>query len=345
MSRLDTLLEKGKLPDPVIRFGIRRLLRERLREETRPTADAQQEALAEFIRQMDASPVAVNTAEANEQHYEVPAEFYQYCLGPHLKYSSGYWPEGTRTLGEAEETMLRLTSERAGLANGQQILELGCGWGSLSLWMARNYPASRITAVSNSNTQKTHIDGVAAREGLTNLTIITADMNDFSIGETFDRVVSVEMFEHMKNHRLLFSRIAGWLKPGGTFFMHIFTHRTLAYHFESKGENDWMSRYFFTGGMMPCDSLPLYFQEDLRLTRHWHVNGTHYGKTAEAWLLNMDRHREKILPLFEKTHGQSQARKWWNYWRIFYMSCAELWNFRNGREWLVSHYLFQKPAE
>jgi cyclopropane-fatty-acyl-phospholipid synthase len=239
--------------------------------------------------------------------------------------------------------MLGLYVERARIADGQDILELGCGWGSLSLYLAERFPGSRITGVSNSRTQKEYIDGEARRRGLANLRIITCDMNTFEIeADRFDRVVSVEMFEHMKNYRALLARVARWLRPGGFLFVHIFTHRHLAYHFVARDETDWMARYFFTGGQMPSHELLMQFQDDLGLVADWTVNGTHYQRTAEAWLRNMDDHRGQILPLFRATYGAAQAQKWWAYWRIFYMSCAELWGYRGGQEWIVSHYLFRK---
>ncbi len=343
MINPDHLLETNLVPDVLIRVGIRRLLASTLREKSHPGVEAQRAALLEYVADLKKRGIAEQTQAANEQHYEVPTRFYQLCLGRRLKYSSGLWDNSVTTLDEAEERMLALTCERAGLANGQQILELGCGWGSLSLWMAEHFPGARITAVSNSRTQKEHIDTVAAARGLTNLEIITQDMNVFTIDRQFDRVVSVEMFEHMKNYQLLLRKVAGWLVPGGRLFVHIFTHRELAYHYEDKGPDDWMTRYFFAGGQMPSDDLLLYFQDDLRIENHWCVSGTHYQRTAEAWLENMDANKEEIWPLFEKTYGPDQARKWWVYWRVFYMACAELWGYDRGNQWHVSHYRFQKP--
>jgi cyclopropane-fatty-acyl-phospholipid synthase len=337
-----SLVEKNLVPDFLIRRGIRALLKQRLREENKGSVEAQTEALQQFVETLRQSPVAVETAAANEQHYEVPTAFYKLCLGARLKYSGGYWPQGVETLDASEEAMLALTCERAGLRDGQDVLELGCGWGSLSLWIAEHYPNSRITGVSNSRTQRTHIEAECVRRGLSNLTIVTEDMNRFQPGKTFDRVVSVEMFEHMKNYRELMARVASWMRPEGTLFVHIFTHKEYAYPFEARDESDWMARYFFTGGNMPSDDLLLYFQDDLSIVRHWRMNGMHYGRTSRAWLDNLDQNRTAALKICAETYGADQAVKWFVYWRLFFMACEELWKFRQGEEWLVSHYLFRK---
>ncbi len=340
----DKLIENDYMPDTLLRSGIRSLLGQRLKDENKGNIELQQHHLMKFIEQLKNSPIAIETAAANEQHYEVPTEFYQYCLGKNLKYSSGYWNEGVTNIEQSEEDMLLLTCTRAELVNGQHILELGCGWGSLSLYMAKKYPLSKITVVSNSRTQKIHIDEQAKLRGLTNLTVITANINSFTIDETFDRIVSVEMFEHMRNYQLLLEKVAGFLKPDGKLFVHIFTHKDYAYPFEVKDESDWMSKYFFTGGIMPSDHLLFYFADHLRIKKHWRVSGKHYQKTAEAWLKNMDSHKAEIMPLFETTYGKDQATKWWVYWRLFYLACAELWGYNDGEEWIVSHYLFEKNS-
>ncbi len=337
----NSLLEKNKIPDSLIRIGIRQLLKQRLKDEHKGNTETQQAHLMKLINELKASPIAINTVDANEQHYEVPTEFYQYCLGKHLKYSSGYWNTGVTDIDTSEKDMLELTCQRADLHDGQTVLELGCGWGSLSLFMAAKFPKSKFTVVSNSRTQKLHIDEEARKRNLSNLTVITININDFTPEKIYDRVVSVEMFEHMRNYQKLMQLVSSALKHDGKLFVHIFTHKEYAYKFEVIDESDWMSKYFFTGGIMPSDDLLLYFNEHLSIEKHWHVSGKHYAKTSEAWLRNMDAHKSQIMPLFEKTYGKDQAVKWWVYWRLFYLACAELWAYNNGEEWIVSHYLFQ----
>jgi cyclopropane-fatty-acyl-phospholipid synthase len=298
-----------------------------------------------LLDELKSSPIAVNTTDANEQHYEVPTEFYRMVMGKHLKYSCGYWKHKNTSQDASEEDMLELTCERAELKEGQDILELGCGWGSLSLFMAARYTQSKIIAVSNSKTQKEYIDSQAKDRGLKNIEVITVDINNFETDKKFDRVVSVEMFEHMRNYQKLLNKVNRFLKEQGKLFVHIFSHKELAYKFEVKDDTDWMSKYFFTGGIMPSDHLFHYFNEDMVVKKHWRVNGQHYEKTSNNWLSRMDENKEKIMPIFKETYGAGEEVKWWVYWRLFFMSCAELWAFKEGEEWIVSHYLFEKATD
>jgi cyclopropane-fatty-acyl-phospholipid synthase len=339
--------ERGLLPDAAIRHGIRGLLRERLRDERQGGVAAQQQRLMDHVALLRRSPLAVHTDAANAQHYEVPAAFHQLCLGPRLKYSSCLFTDGITGLGQAEDAMLALTCTRADLTDGHDILELGCGWGSLSLWMAERYPHSRILAVSNSASQRAFITARAAEHGLGNLEVRTCDLNDFATDRRFDRVVSVECFEHLRNYHELFRRIATWLTSAGRLFVHVFTHREHAYLFAADGEDNWLGRHFFTGGQMPSDHLFLHFQDHLAVEAHWRVDGTHYGRTARAWLRNLDANRDRAmqsLAVSAAPHGLDQARRQVQRWRMFFMSCEELWNFAHGQEWLVSHYRFAPRA-
>jgi cyclopropane-fatty-acyl-phospholipid synthase len=338
-------VEQGYVPDRVIRLGIRRLLKARLAELQSGDAAAVARLTQAFVDELRGAPVALLPEKANEQHYEVPAEFFAAVLGPHRKYSSCFWGEGVdaaKTLGQAEAAALQATCERAGLVDGQKVLELGCGWGSLSLWMAERFRASRITALSNSHSQRAHIEAQATARGLTNLTVVTRDMNHFDTTERFDRIVSVEMFEHLRNWPQAFARVARWLAPEGRFFMHVFAHREAPYAFVERDASDWMSKHFFSGGMMPSDDLALHCQDDLRLLQRWRWNGSHYQRTSEAWLRNMDDARERLMPLFVRTYGEEDAGVWWMRWRLFFLSVAELFGYADGEQWWVSHYLFDK---
>ncbi len=337
-----TLVEQGIIPDFLIRIGIRHRLRKTLDKVGAPTEVIALEQRDRWIEELKTSPVALVPEKANEQHYELPPLFFEKVLGERLKYSSGYWPDEVRTLDDSEEAMLRLTSERAELEDGQEILELGCGWGSLTLWMAEHYPNSRILAVSNSRDQKQFILKRAKMIGLENIEVRTTDMNDFNPGQTFDRIVSVEMFEHMRNYQELMSRVGSWLKPGGKLFVHIFTHDRYAYPYEDSGPDDWMARHFFTGGQMPSHDLLPEFRQELEHENSWKVNGMNYARTSRAWLDKLDNNRTEIIALFEKTYGKDQAKKWLQRWRLFFMACEELFRFRDGEEWYVSHYLFSK---
>ena len=335
------LAENGRLPECLVRIGIRRLLKARLKELEGVSLEQSADSFRQFLEQVSAGPIACVPEKANEQHYEIPAEFFGSVLGSRRKYSCCYWTEETTSLDQAEDEALRRTCAHADLQDGQTILELGCGWGSLSLWMAEHYPNARILAVSNSASQREYIASQAVRLGLTNLQVQTCDINDFSTDRRFDRVVSVEMFEHVRNHPLLMQRVSSWLNSGGKLFVHIFCHHRFAYPFEDTGKASWMARYFFSGGIMPSQNLLLNYQSHLQLENQWNWDGIHYEKTSNAWLQLMDQNRLCVESVLQSTYG-NDWRLWQYRWRMFFMACAELFGYRQGREWFVSHYLFQQ---
>ena len=345
VQSLINLAEQGKVPDVLIRFGIRYLCGRRLANETASDPERQQQRFQDLIEQLKQSPIAIETQAANEQHYEVPTPFYVNSLGARLKYSCAYYPERDTNLDQAELAMLRLYAERAQLSDGQAILELGCGWGSLTLWMAEQYPNAQITGVSNSATQKSYIDEACKAKGFKNVNIITSDINDLTLDAgQFDRAISIEMFEHMRNYQHLLAQISSWLKPDGKLFVHIFAHRYLMYPFEVNGDTDWMSKYFFTGGLMPAVDTLLHFQDHLSVQQRWLVNGQHYQKTCNHWLLKLDQNKQLIRPHLALCYGEDMADIWLQRWRLFYMACAELFGLNKGNEWLVAHYLFENRS-
>jgi cyclopropane-fatty-acyl-phospholipid synthase len=348
MSLTLNLVERGWLPDSVVRLGIRRLLRQRLESLPAAGTPAHQRAVEAFVTGLGASPLAVATEKANEQHYELPPAFFQAVLGPRLKYSSAFFERGTETLAEGEEAMLALYAERGRFQDGQEVLELGCGWGSATLYLAQRFPHSRILGVSNSKPQREFILRRAQQLGLSNVEIETADINRWDTARRFDRVISIEMFEHLRNYAALFQRISGWLRPDGQLFAHIFCHRHTPYLFEveraADSPGDWMSRHFFTGGQMPSHDLFSHFQQHLKLADTWQVDGRHYARTSELWLQNLDRERERVLPVLAEAYGPEAAEQWFHRWRAFFLACAELFGFNAGQEWWVSHYRFQRQT-
>jgi len=345
------LLEKDLVPTGLLRRGIRRRLGDRLRREYDGSLEDRQQRLMQLVAQLRQGPVAVHTDRANEQHYEVPAAFFEQVLGRHCKYSSGYWTDGATDLDQAEAAMLALTCERAELRDGQRVLDLGCGWGAFTLYALERYPDLHVTAFSNSVSQRDFIESRARDRGLDDrLRVVTGDARDLGrqlknhllVDGPFDRIVSVEMLEHMRNYETLLGQVADLLADDGRLFLHIFTHREVAYPYEVEGPDDWMAQHFFTGGLMPSDTLLYHFQRDLEITRHWRIDGTHYGRTAEAWLANLQRKRRELAPVLAATYGADQVTRWFVRWKLFFLACAELWNYQVGQQWLVSHYLLRK---
>ena len=337
--------ERGRLPDWLVRRGIRRLLRQRLRDERRRARDGLETVLRRTLAAMRESPIALAAGEANAQHYEVPADFFRIVLGPRMKYSACAWPAGVTTLEGAEEAALERTCARAGIADGMRVLDLGCGWGALSLWIARRYRSARVVAVSNAPAQRRHIEALREGEGLVNLDTVTADMNRFDAPGRFDRIVSVEMFEHMRNYERLLARIRSWLAPDGRLFVHLFAHRRYCYFFEGDGDADWMARHFFTGGMMPSSDLLLRCLDGLTPERRWSIGGRHYARTLRAWLARLDARRPEVDSVLSRGRGRGEGRLAAARWRLFFLACAELFGFRGGAEWGVEHYLLRPAAE
>lgn len=351
---LDKILAKGRIPDFLLRKGVRKLVKKRAKKQNKLSIEARFEYLAKFIEELKNQPIAVQTEAANEQHYELPPEFFEKILGRNLKYSCCYWPDDLSykkikkepdlesQLDQAEDEMLKLTAARAEIENGQNILELGCGWGSLSFYLARKYPDSRIISMSNSKDQINYINQLAAANKVNNLRAVKADINNFQTEARFDRIISIEMFEHLRNYKKLMQKLNSFLRAEGKLFVHIFSHKFYPFIYQDQKKSDWMTRYFFSGGTMPSQDLLHYFTEELSLEKQWAVSGSHYQKTLEAWLENMDRKKEEVYKILEASYGAEEAEKWWNYWRLFFLSSAEFFGYNGGDDWFISHYLFKK---
>ncbi|OIS95929.1 PREDICTED: (S)-coclaurine N-methyltransferase-like [Nicotiana attenuata] len=335
-------LERNLLPDAVIRRLTRLLLAARLRSSYKPSAELQLSDLLQFVHSLREMPIAVMTEKAKSQHYELPTSFFKFVLGKHFKYSCCYFHDKSSTLVDAEKAMMELYCERSQLKDGHTILDVGCGWGSLSLYIAQKYSSCKITGICNSVTQKAHIEEQCRELQLQNVEIIVADISTFEMEGSYDRILSIEMFEHMKNYGDLLKKISRWMKPDSLLFVHYFCHKAFAYHFEDVNDDDWITRYFFSGGTMPSANLLLYFQDDVSVVNHWLVNGKHYAQTSEEWLKRMDQNKTSIKPIMESTYGKDSAVKWTVYWRTFFISVAELFGYNNGEEWMVAHFLFKK---
>ncbi|KAJ3124490.1 hypothetical protein HK098_001101 [Nowakowskiella sp. JEL0407] len=342
----EPLIDSGYVPDYITRRGIQYLLSRRIQQLEKGGVTENNAAKVEFIKSLrEVNQVAIHTKEANEQHYEVPTKFFLKSLGKRLKYSSCYFESGATNLDEAEEAMLALYAERAEIVDGQSILDLGCGWGSNCLYLCEKFPNCKITALSNSNTQREYIMGVAKSKGFKNLEVFTGDINTFQwpTPKIFDRIVTVEMFEHMKNYEALLHKVSTWLVPEtGRLFIHVFCHKSQPYSFNTDEANSWMAKYFFTGGTMPSEDFFLWFQKHVEVVDRWSVNGKNYGQTSEEWLKLMDANKKEIMPTFVECYGEKDASIWFQRWRVFYLACAELFNYADGQEWFVVHYLMKR---
>lgn len=334
--------ESGRLPDPLLRAAIELRLRNKVRHESRGGATGIAERKRALLDERAAGPITTHVSDANEQHYEVPSDFFRLILGPRLRYSCCYWPDSVGGIASAEEAALDQTVTRARIQNGDRVLELGSGWGSLSLYMAERFPQSEIVAMSNSRTQKSFIDAEAERRGLTNLRIVTADIARFEPQGRFDRVVSVEMFEHVRNHRMLMERIAGWMEPEATCFVHVFSHHSAAWHLDAADPSDWLARHFFAGGTMPSDDLLLHEQRDLLVVDHWRLDGSHYAKTLQAWLDRLDERRDECLEILASGDDPAAPELQLGRWRLFLLASIGTWGMSGGAEFGVSHYLFRR---
>jgi cyclopropane-fatty-acyl-phospholipid synthase len=343
----ETFLTHGIIPESLIRLFLKLFYEIRFRRVPKDVNEVQHH-LTEFISKLNQEPIAISTDQANEQHYELPTAFFKLILGKYMKYSCGYWNLPLKRecfeeqLTESEERMLKLTCERAKINNGDNILDLGCGWGSLSTFIKDNYEDTRITAVSNSSTQKQYIQSIIRTRDIEDLNVITANIADLELDKDFDVIISVEMFEHMRNYKKLLKKLGGFLKPNGRLFIHIFTDKNYPYFFEMDSKRSWMTKYFFRGGIMPSSNLLLYFQDDFLIEHLWKVSGIHYKYTLNSWLWKMKANRCKIQSILAETYGKKHCRKWWNYWKLFFISLAEVFGSKDGNQRFISHYLFKK---